>query len=490
VIEDVADYVIVGTGAGGATAARVLADAGHDVVMIEEGAFLKPDDRALGLADAFAQSARDMGTLATSSRVPMPLLQGRCVGGSTAINSGIVWRLPDNVRAELANRYQLSWLLEPNALDRIYSQLELDLEVAEVSEDVRGNNAALMERGAEALQLPGRPMRRNAKRCKGRARCLQGCPEGARQSMDVSYVPRAQSRGARLHTGMRAERITFDGTRARAVVGRVLDQAGETLQRFVVAARRAVIVAAGAVWSPVLLRNSGIKRGVGDGFQAHPGVAVVGAFREQVGMGFGATQAYEVPLPRERMKLESITLPPELLAARIPGAGEAWQARLRHLDRFAQWCAIIRMEARGTVRAGLPFGGPVRVRYEPTRQDMKRVRNGVALIVQMMFAAGAEEVYPGVAGVPEILTRADQAEQILDERLGRGAFHLMASHHFATAAAGADHKRAVVDEDLRCHDAQGLYVMDASVLPENLGVNPQHTIMAAVFRAAERLAGA
>lgn len=484
-IEDSADFVVVGTGAGGATAARVLAEAGHEVVLVEEGAFLKPDEREVGLADAFAQSARDMATLATSSAAPMPLLQGRCVGGSTAINSGIVWRLPEDVRSDLAERYRLAWLLEPQALDRIYTQLERELEVAEVSDDVRGGNAALMARGAEALRLPGKAMRRNAKRCKGRARCLQGCPEGARQSMDVSFVPRAIEHGARLHTGLHAERVTFAHGRARSVEGRTSDRKG----RFRMTARRAVIVAAGAVWSPILLFNSGVRRRVGEGFQAHPGVAVVARFDEQVGMGFGATQAYEVPLPEQRMKLESLALPPELLAARIPGAGPVWQERLRQLDQFAQWCAIIRMQARGTVQRGLPFGPPARVRYEPSRQDVARVRRGVALLVRMMFAAGAREVYPGVAGLPEVLTSAAQAELILDDRLDRGAFHLMASHHFATAAASSDAARSVVGEDLQCHDAPGLYVMDASVLPENLGVNPQHTIMATVFRAAERLAG-
>jgi choline dehydrogenase-like flavoprotein len=202
-------------------------------------------------------------------------------------------------------------------------------------------------------------------------------------------------------------------------------------------------------------------------------------------MGFGATQAYEVPLHEDRLKLESISLPPELLAARLPGAGAEWQARLQNLDRFAQWCAIVRMQARGSVRNG-PFG--VRVRYEPTQQDMQRVQRGVALLVRMMFAAGAREVYPGVAGVPEVLSSPEQAELVLDPRHARADFHLMASHHFGTAAAGSDASQSVVGEDLQCHDAPGLYVMDASVLPENLGVNPQHTIMAVVYRAAERLA--
>jgi choline dehydrogenase-like flavoprotein len=487
VIEDSADFVIVGTGAGGATAARVLAAAGRSVVMVEEGAYLPPEARARGLVDAFAQSARDMATLATSSRSPLPLLQGRCVGGSTAINSGIIWRLPEAVRAELEARYGLSHLLEPRALERIYALLEDELEVETVSDQVRGQNAALMERGAHALGLQGQPMKRNARRCVGHARCLQGCPEGARQSMDVSYVPRAMRDGARLHTGMRAKRIGFRGGRAESVEGVVLDAEGHAHDRFAIHARAGVIIAAGAVWSPLLLRASGVTRRVGDGFQAHPGVAVVGAFREQVGMGFGVTQAYEVPLFEERLKLESLSLPPELLAARIPGAGEEWQARLHRLDHMAQWCAITRMEARGRVRNGL-LGASVR--YEPTERDIARVQKGVALIVRMMFEAGAEEVYPGVVGVPEILTRPEQAALIDDARFARSDVHLMASHHFATAPAGSDPARSVVGEDLQCHDAKGLYVMDASALPENLGVNPQHTIMAVVYRAAEQLAQA
>jgi choline dehydrogenase-like flavoprotein len=106
----------------------------------------------------------------------------------------------------------------------------------------------------------------------------------------------------------------------------------------------------------------------------------------------------------------------------------------------------------------------------------------------MMFAAGAVEVYPGVASVAERMTHADQADAILDRRVQRKDFHLVASHHFGTAAAGGDPARSVVSPELESHEVQQLYVMDASVLPTNLGVNPQHTIMALVFHAAEKLA--
>lgn len=483
---DDADYIIVGTGAGGATAARVLSAAGLSVILLEEGPHLTPEQRALPLGEAMSQSVRDMATVATTSSAPFPLLTGRCVGGSTAINSGIIWRLPQDVIHDWSERFGLAELVDGTALTRIFEQLESELEVDEVSDAVRGGNAALMERGARALGLPGKPMQRNASRCQGAARCLQGCPNGARQSMDVSYIPRALADGARLHPLSRAERVIFKNGRASAVEGQLLNADRSRRGRFRVGARRGVIVAAGALHTPVLLWNSGLRRMVGERYQAHPGVAIVGEFDEQVNMGYGSTQAYEVPLRERGLKLESLSLPPELLAARLPGAGASWQERLTRLDHFAQWCAINRMGALGTVRPGL-LGG-VKVRYEPLPADLERVKGAAVLLCRMLFAAGAKAVFPGIGRVPEVLTSADQADAILVPSVERRDFHLMASHHFGTACASSDPRTGVVGADLQSHDVKGLYVMDASVFPTNLGVNPQHSIMAVVFRAAERLA--
>jgi choline dehydrogenase-like flavoprotein len=146
------------------------------------------------------------------------------------------------------------------------------------------------------------------------------------------------------------------------------------------------------------------------------------------------------------------------------------------------------MRAHGRVRPGWSDG--VRVRYEPTARDVASVQEGVVLLVRMMFAAGAREVYPGIAGVPEVLRDPAEADMLAGARLRRRDFHLVASHHFGTACAGADPAASVVRPDLRAHDVRGLYVMDASVFPTNLGVNPQHSIMAVTRVAAGRLAAA
>ena len=484
---DVADVVVVGTGAGGGTAARVLADAGLQVVLLEEGPWLRPHQRPDEALGALATSMRGLGTVPTMGSPPIPILQGRLVGGSTAVNSGIVWRTPEDVLERWRVEHGLSSLLEPAALRRAFEALERELEVAPVDPAVMGDNARLMQRAAEALGLPGRPTDRNAARCRGSARCLQGCPTGGRRSTDVAYVPYALRRGARLHTGWRVRRVRLEHGRAVAVEGERLSRhEGRVIGRFSVRARRAVVLAAGAVHTPVILWRSGIAGPVGRYFQAHPGLPVVGRFEQPVRMGFGATQAYQVPLRERGFKLESLSLPPEMMASRLPGVGGAWQRRIAHLGHYAQWVAMIRMEAVGRIVPN-PFGEPL-VFYQPTERDLARTREAVALLCRMMFAAGAREVHTALWGVPETLTSVEQVRLVEQMPLRRGFYHYVASHLFGGAVAGRDAQRTVLRPDLSVRGCSGLYVLDAAALPTNLGVNPQHTIMALAWIGAERLA--
>jgi choline dehydrogenase-like flavoprotein len=485
VYEDDADVVIVGTGAGGATAARVLAEAGVDTLILEEGPKLETSDRRRDVVGALSSSMRDAGTQTTTGTAPIPVLQGVCVGGSTAMNSGIIWRMPEDVRQTWIREHGLDALVDAGEFERIYDVIERELEVSLTGDDVLGGNATLMRVGAEALGLPGKSMSRNASRCDGKGECLQGCPGEKRQSMDVSYIPRAVRDGARLETGCRVQKVWIEGGRAVGVIGEKIDlSTRKVVGRFRVRARH-VVVSAGVVHTPLILQRSGLRGLVGQRFQAHPGAAIVGRFPEPVRMSYGATQGYEVPMRDRGFKLESLSLPPEMLAARIPGVGPEWQERIANLDCYAQWCAQVRMEAKGRVQVG-PLG-PL-VFYEPTARDLGRAQDALTLICRMMFAAGAVEVYPGIDGVPEILRSTAEVDAMAATPWKRSQVHLVASHLFGTAVAGSDPSRSVVDPMLESHAVRGLYVMDASVFPTNMGVNPQHSIMAIVWRAAEQLA--
>lgn len=484
--EDSADFVIVGTGAGGATCAYVLSAAGYSVIMLEEGHYLDNKQRPKQVLAALSQAVRHFGTQTTHGTVPIPLLQGKCVGGSTAINSGITWRMPEDVRSLWQHTYGLDDLVEEQAMDAIYARLESELGVTETPKDILGGNGHAMADACAILNLPGQAMQRNTPGCKGSARCLQGCPNAARQSMDVSFVPRAIAQGARLYTGARVRRVVTKGGRASSVRGSWLNSQGRVRGNLQMHARRGVILSAGALHTPTILQHTGLKGLVGQYFRAHPGTPVVARFLQPIGMNRGATQGYEVPLRERGYKLESLSIPAELLAARLPGAGHVWQERVSNLDHFAQWAALLRMQAIGSIQSGWD-GQPV-VRYTPTEQDLRMAREAVSLLCRMFFAVGAIEVYPGLASAPQVLTDPAEIRHIQQLPLKPAEFHFVASHLFGGAIAGSDPKASVVGPDLQCHQVPGLYAMDASVFPSNLGVNPQHSIMAVVYRAADRLA--
>lgn len=490
-VEEVADVVIVGSGAAGATCARVLTEAGVDVVMIEEGPSVPTAELRADLYSSMSRMWRDMGTQMAEGRAFIPLLQGRCVGGATAINSAILHRMPESIHRLWCAEHGAGDALPWRDLERAWDALDRELSVGEAPEAILGGNNVLMREGARAIGIGGNVIRRNVKDCQGAARCLQGCPTERRQSMNISYVPRAIAAGARLYATCTAERILEGGGRAAGVRARFVDpRSGRRGPALVARARRAVVCAASAIQTPLLLRRSGIgKRSglVGRRFQAHPGTAVLGVFDRPVNMWFGATQGYEsTHFWEQRMKLESIALPLELGAVRLPGLGAELMEALAGYGHVAQWAVQVRARAHGRVDAGR--GGRARIRYDPTDEDIGVLKAGVKVLTEMLFAAGAREVLPGVHGLPDRIRGVDEIRPLDrlpdDPRL----FHCIASHLFGTATLGTDPATSVVAPDGQAHELPGLYVADSSCFPTNLGVNPQHTIAAVAWLQAERIA--
>jgi choline dehydrogenase-like flavoprotein len=481
--DEIFDYVVVGSGAAGATAARALAGTGRSVCVLEEGPAIDPKDFGDDSWNAFKTMFRDMNGQVARGRAFIPVIQGRVLGGSTVINSAIVWRVPDDVLAEWA-ALGLGDALPPRELHRYWDEIEKDLGVAPTPPEAWGGFNRLMHDGARRLGVQAAPTRRYAEGCRGSGQCLTGCPSGAKRSMLTTYLPQAEAKGAMIVTGAEARRVLFFGGRAVGVEGR-LSAPGRPV--FHARARRAVVVAASAIQTPQLLARSGVRSAhLGAHFMAHPGTPLSGLFDSPANLWRGATQGFDSTHHRRdgRIKIETIGLPPEIVFARLPGAGRRWKEKMALTSRTAIFAVQTRAWAEGTVREG-PFGADIR--YDLTRRDMMQIRRGLRFAAELLFAAGAREVWPGIFGLPETLRPGE--EHLLDSGPDDPrCYSWILSHLFGTARMAARASAGVVGHDFAVHGVPNLVVADSSVFPTNLGVNPQHAIMAVARLCAERLA--
>ncbi|MEA2399594.1 MAG: hypothetical protein QOK25_3150 [Thermoleophilaceae bacterium] len=474
------DAVVVGSGAGGAAAARVLAEAGLDTIVLEEGEYYDALTYSRDPIDALTTLYREGGLTALDGRPPIPLPVGRCVGGTTVINSGSCFRTPQDVLAGWRDQHGIPWATD---LDGDYEALERDLHVVSGEAAQAGSNAELCRSGADTLGLSNGPVPRNSGGVTCCGTCPTGCALDAKRAMHVSELPRAADAHARIRAGVRVERVLVERGRAVGVAARTRE--GE---RYEVRAR-AVVLAGGALGTPELLLSQGLgnRSGhVGRHLRVQPACWVGARFPGKEVNGWdGIMQSWRVDEWLDRgLFLEATFTPVALGSQWLRGAGAAFKERVEHYGELAIIGVHLAERSEGRVR--VDKRGRTRLTYRLSRDDAQTLRFGIARAAQIHFAAGATEAYPQVGALAAL--RPGREGALESGLFSPGALRLEAFHPMGTARMGSDPRRSVVDPAGQSHEVPGLYVADASVLPTALGANPMLTIMACARQIARGLA--
>jgi choline dehydrogenase-like flavoprotein len=481
------DVVIVGSGAGGAAAAAALAEAGLDVVVLEAGDRYDRDSYPSHPLDAIASLYRDGGLTMAEGRPAIPIPVARTVGGTTVINSGTCFRAPEPVLDEWRHRYGVEWARD---LDPHFAEAEDFLRVTPLDPERMGRNGQLAMEGAAAIGASGGPISRNAGNCVQCSSCPFGCAIDAKRGMHVSYLPRAVAAGARIRAGVEVRRVLVQDGRAvgvRCATG--APAAGDGRRRpYTVRARRATIVAGGALGTPELLLRSGLGgRHVGRNLHIHPACWVGARYEEEVRGWEGVMQSYYVDeWEAERILLEATFTPLAFGGAWLLGAGREHQEAMLG---FSQVGSIgVHLSDASAGRVGIAADGSPRASYKLTRDDARRLAFGIARAAEIHFAAGATEVYPNIGRVGAL--KPGQLAEFEATELKPAELRLEAFHPMGTARIAADPGEGVCASDGSVNGVAGLYVADASLFPTSVGVNPMMTVIAFAKQVAAGIAEA
>lgn len=485
------DVVVVGSGAGGGTAAGVLAAAGLDVIVLEAGGYY--DDADFDGSELTAIRKLYAGAPTASPDQGVALLAGSALGGGTVVNYSTSFRTPDAVREEWADHgvHAFRERQYTDSLDAVCERLGVNQEHSTPSARDRG-----LRDGCMALGWHVDAIARNVRGCdQGEicGYCPFGCRLGAKQSTVKTWLADAAAAGTRILVDTRAERIVTDGGAARGV------EAVTGTGHRVTVRSRAVVVACGAIQTPALLRRSGLRnRNIGQHLRLHPVTVAWALFDEETRPWEGTMQAlysdHNADLDGNGygVKYETAALHPHVTIGFWPWRGSRHHHELmRSLPNVGGVGVLLRDRDGGEVRVGRD-GEPV-VRYRLSAYDLGHLRIGLDGAAQIMEAAGAKRIFsshakwvaydPGADG--------DRARFMADaDRCGWGPGRctLVSFHLMGTARMGSTPSTSACSPEGESWDARDLVVCDASAFPSASGVNPMISIEAIAHMNARALA--
>jgi choline dehydrogenase-like flavoprotein len=472
---EVADLAIVGSGAGGALLAHRAALAGLNVLVVERGPWVASDGMSFNELDMMATLYKD-GGLQMNASMDMAIMQGECVGGSTAISNMVMLR-PDPARVGDWRAFGAD--LDDGELERRCHRIEDELRVAPAAAaNITPTTRLFFDRARDLGHEPQWMPKAVGRACRGCGYCNYGCVFDTKMSSDRSYVTWAVDAGARVLPLTHVDRVEHRRGRVERLIGRT----GNLEDPIEIYARQ-FVVAAGAIGSSALLLASGIRKNVGTRLSFNAGSMLTAVFDREVD-GFDGDQMTSYLLG-DGYVVEPTHNP--IMSTAITGPG--WfhdHGRFMAQSRNVAFIGcLVPTEATGRVVLSRWFGHEETV-FQPSGRDLEGLHRGLELVAEVLLSAGAERVLLPTQDLVELRHPSDLG-LIRRSLTHPSRFVFGSAHPMGGNPMSDDPDQGVVDSSGRVHGFDNLFVSDASIFPSGCGVNPIESILAVSDVLADRI---
>ncbi|SBS40442.1 Fructose dehydrogenase large subunit [Marinomonas spartinae] len=504
------DFVVVGSGAAGAAAAWRLCQKGYRVVCLERGKNLFPENYPSTKTNWELKKRGEFSPIASSRRLdsdypvddsesPIAVCNYNAVGGSTILYSAHFPRFrPRDFKIHSEDGLYEDWPISYEDLKPYFELNESEMSVSGLVGDPMypdienllppvpmGNTGetiakAFNQKGWHWWPSYGAISTRSVKgrdACINLGPCNTGCPQGAKSSVDITYLARAKRLGLTVLTECAVDSVIVEGDRAKGVI--YFDKTGARHELIA----ENVVLAASAIGTPRILLNSKDETEksianssglIGKNLMIHPLGYVEGVFDETLDTDIGPQGCLIYSLEHYRSENKDFNLGYMMHVLRGTGPIEtATSALSRRKLRFGQAleedffkfykkqiaisiiCDDLPQESNCVELSDVNdrFGTPgVKIKYEVSENTLRMMKDGMANAREILSLAGANKTY------------------------AYGPVRNTGWHIMGTCKMGNDPNNSVVNAIGESHDVKRLFVIDSSCFVTGSCVNPANTI--------------
>jgi len=408
------DAIIIGSGPGGATVANELSKSGKRVLVLERG-------QGKPLNGTFLQGFT-MGMIPGRNLLftqqLLSVIRGITVGGSTILYYACAFDPP----FEMFDSYGINIRNE-------VEELKQELPIAPLTDDLVGPAANKILQSAKDLGHGWQKLPKLVYQDKCRPdcdKCIIGCPYGAKWTARM-YIEEACSRGSLLLSNARVKRIITEKGVATGVTFSINGREHQVFSPL-------VVLAAGGIGTPALLRSAGIKN-AGYDFFFDPLIIVMGSVKDMKG-------GKEFPMAAGFLDEDEGYVMTDLVWPKL--LYWLFTSQVLRFDRLAahEHTLPIMIKVKDNMGGYLSRRGGVRKRLSDS--DRKKLKRGYQIAKKILQNAGARSIYK--------------------------------TWYFAAHPGGTSKINDVVDTNLKT-EIDNLYVCDCSVIPESWGLPPTLTLL-------------
>ena len=493
-IPDEVDFLIVGSGAGGATTAYRLACSVKDpskILVVESGNRYQPLQDFQDSEIEMMKKVYKEGGLQQTKKYAMTVLQGECVGGSTVVNNGVCFQMPPDIRKTWEEEFGLRLDEIDSEYDRIAKELNIQPlghsginTIVEAKFNAAVNNYNDSNPDTGKLDLDAAVLVNHLHNT-GDGNWNLGNKRMRKRTMLETYIPWSESRAVKFVSNMTA--VRFICTTNKRTADQVILRAGNgSLRKIKV--NKAIIVSAGAIASSHFLMRSEIQnRNIGKRLSCNFAFPLAFDFDEEVKAYDGDQITLAALDPQSRSAFETYFNPPAAFAlSSVPFFFErrdSWIKRYKYLLNFG---SLIGSEPNGIVLEKSDLLNGQAFVWNLGKKDIENIKYAMGTLLQLgKFAGSTRAIIPTKPGIELALTDQEIGEftkkfnafPLRMKDIYLGTAHPQGGNMMA-GDSSVYVKDRVVTEDFKVVGLDNVFVADASLFPTSITINPQWTIMA------------